>query len=100
VDETPTTPVEHDPRPARDVIDSDDRDELRAEILRCRDAVSGGAGREEVLEDRVVELEQQVEELAAEIEKLSRITTNPAVRAVIAVTRPARRFVERRRTTS
>lgn len=78
-------------------IDSDDPGVLRAEILRLRDAVTGGSAREEVLEDRVRGLESQVEEMAAEIAKLARLTSNPAVRAALTVTRPVRRFLERRR---
>jgi hypothetical protein len=80
-----------------DVLDTDDADALRIEILRLRDLVAGASAREEVLDDRVAELEAQVEELAAEIEKLARVTANPAVRALLAVTRPARRYLERRR---
>ena len=78
-----------------DVVDHRDPDELRAEILRLRDESAGAAARNEVLEDRVRELEEQVEALAAEIEKLARLTDNPAVRALITVTRPLRRWADR-----
>lgn len=80
-----------------DVIDSDDNDALRVEILALRDSLAAAGGREEVLEDRVEELEQQVEELARMLEKLERVTANPAVRALITITRPVRHRLERRR---
>lgn len=76
-----------------DVIDSDDIEALRFEILRLRDAIAGAATHEAVLDDRVKELEMYVENIA-------RLTSNPAVRALLAVTRPARRYLERRRTPS
>ena len=84
----------------RDVVDSGDIEALRLEILRLRDAVAGAATHEAILDDRVRELEQQVEELAAEIGRLSRLTSNPAVRALLAATRPARHYLERRRARS
>lgn len=81
---------------AQDVIDSADIEALRSEILHLRDSVAGAATHEAVLDDRVRELEQQVEELAVAIERLSRLTSSPAVRALLAATRPARHYLERR----
>jgi len=46
-----------------DPIDSDDRSELRTEILRLRDLNLGAESRAEVLADRVAELEAQNTEL-------------------------------------
>ena len=86
--------------PSADVVDSGDVEALRAEILRLRDEVEGARSRTEILDDRVAELEEQVEELAAGLERYQALTNKPAVRAVIAVTRPFRRFLAGRRTTS
>lgn len=41
-----------------DMIDSDDPDVLRAEILRLRDQLMGADGRLEVRDDRIAELER------------------------------------------
>jgi hypothetical protein len=98
VDENPSEPI--DAAVTRDLVDSGDIKALRFEILRLRDAVAGAATHEAILDDRVRELEQQVEELAAEIGRLSRLTSNPAVRALLAATRPARHYLERRRARS
>ena len=98
MDENPSEPI--DATVTRDVVDSGDIEALRFEILRLRDAVAGAATHEAILDDRVRELEQQVEELAAEIGRLSRLTSNPAVRALLAATRPARHYLERRRARS
>ena len=98
MDENPSEPI--DATVTRDVVDSADMEALRFEILRLRDAVAGAATHEAILDDRVRELEQQVEELAAEIGRLSRLTSNPAVRALLAATRPARHYFERRRARS
>jgi hypothetical protein len=98
VDENPEEPI--DAAVTRDVVDSGDIEALRFEILRLRDAVAGAATHEAILDDRVRELEQQVEELAEEIGRLSRLTSNPAVRALLAATRPARHYLERRRSRS
>ena len=82
---------------APDVLDSDEPEQLRAEILRLRDEVAGADSRNDVLDDRLEELEDQVEELAAGLERYQNLTANPAVRVVISATRPFRRFLAGRR---
>ena len=85
------------PRPP-DVLDSDDPDHLRVEILRLRDELAGADSRTDVLADRIEELELQVEKLAAGLERYQNLTAHPAVKAVVSATRPFRRFVASRRT--
>ena len=92
-----------DDRPANrapDVIDSDDPDLLRSEILRLRDELAGADSRNDVLDDRIAQLEKQVEELAAGLERYQALTAHPAVRAVLSATRPFRRLLADRRATS
>ncbi len=80
-----------------DPIDSADLDVLRTEILGLRDPIRGAEAREQVLDDPVAELEQQVDSLAAETDRLSALASNPMVRATAAVTRPLRRLLGGRR---
>ena len=93
MEENPKDSIELANATAADAVDSDDIEALRSEILRLRDAVEGAASHEAILDDRVSELELYVENIA-------RLTSNPVVRALLAVTRPARRYRERRRTRS
>lgn len=64
-----------------DPIDSDDVGQLRQEILRLRDQVSAGTGREEVLTDLVAERDHQLAELDAHASALAEeLARNPVVR--------------------
>lgn len=53
-----------------DPIDSDDLSVLRATILRQREQLLGSEGREEVLRDRIAELERREHDLVVRIDAL------------------------------
>jgi hypothetical protein len=50
-----------------DPIDSDDLPTLRATILRQREQLLGAEGREEVMRDRIAELERREQDLVASV---------------------------------
>lgn len=53
-----------------DPIDSDDLPTLRAAILRQREQLLGAEGREEVLRDRIAELERREHDLVVKVDAL------------------------------
>ncbi len=55
------------PEDPDDPIDSDDPQSLRHEILRQRDRALGLEARNEVLEDRIAELEAHIQSLVVEL---------------------------------
>lgn len=80
--------ADHRPAADADPVESDDLDELRAEILRLRDASTASVGRIEVLEDRVAELEARERELDDTCRHLQEeLARNPLMRVVGAVRR-------------
>ena len=77
-------PVAAEPDP----IGTDDPDALRAEILRLREQLLGANGREEVLHDRIAELERREADLDAANRALhEELARNPLVRILRALRR-------------
>lgn len=92
---------DHDELPTPDgpdPIDGGDPTHLRREILRLRDLVLGEQARTEVLDDRVGELESQVEELARVNQQLhTELARNPVTRTLRAIAAPIFRRARRHR---
>ena len=79
--------------PGPDPLDGGEADVLRPEVLRLRDLVLGLRVRNDVLLDRVAELENQVEELAERNRAVeAELARNPVVRTARAAGAAMRRL--------